>query len=74
MSNKEHNPAGKKPDRHIYYENGPNSLVAGKAGKFEAGVSKPVPHDLAEALLKRTDIKFKEGAREKQSEPAAQKK
>lgn len=46
--------------KKIYYIGGPESLTAGQAGTFRQGKFKPVSDRLAESLLDRTDVVFKE--------------
>ena len=46
---------------HIYYENGPPSVTMGAAGTFKKGVSRDIDDKLAEQLLAKKSIVFKEG-------------
>ena len=46
--------------KRIAYHDGPPTLTAGAAGVFVRGQAKPVADKLADLLLARTDIRFRE--------------
>ena len=55
---------------HIYYEDGPPSIGMGDAGAFKRGVSRDIDDKLAQQILKKTSIVFKEGQRDEQPKAA----
>lgn len=46
--------------KRIVYRSGPPALTAGEAGAFECGVPRDVEDHLADLLLARADIEFRE--------------
>ena len=46
--------------KEILYTTGPKKITMGKAGEFKRGVAKKIDDDLADALLKKTTVKFYE--------------